>query len=281
MNDFDFSLIFCTIHRTDEPADFLKSLASQGNSFRIQLIVVDQNSDNRLDEILAPYHELFHIEHLHCKPGLSKARNAGLEKAAGKIVAFPDDDCTYPPDLLKNVSSAFRKNLQHGCISGVVMDHTGKKLLSRMKNHSCEINRKNVWRGGMSTAIFVRNSAIGELRFDEALGVGSGTIFGSGEETDFLLNLLEKDVRILYTPGIIVHHPLFLGPWKTDRAWRYGCGFGYVLKKHGDGFPAVCFYAGLQLVRAAQAFFTLKWRKMLFHIVMAAGRMRGFFAEKS
>lgn len=42
----------------------------------------------------------------------------------------------------------------------------------------------------VSCSFFVKREKVGKLRFDERLGVGSGTRFGSGEETDFVLNLI-------------------------------------------------------------------------------------------
>ena len=40
--------------------------------------------------------------------GLSRARNAGLAHVEADLVAFPDDDCVYPPGLLERVARALR-----------------------------------------------------------------------------------------------------------------------------------------------------------------------------
>src|SRR5258708_7045305 len=41
------------------------------------------------------------------RPGLSRARNAGLEASRGTIVAFTDDDCYPAADFLERVCGVF------------------------------------------------------------------------------------------------------------------------------------------------------------------------------
>lgn len=277
---FDFSMILCTLGRTQEIEQFLHSLALQGDDLSIQLIVVDQNTDDRLNEILGRYDDRFTTIHLRTTPGLSKARNLGLTQASGNLIAFPDDDCTYPPGLLVMLQKEFENNPETGVISTLVTDDAGEfSAGGRMLMQPCRITRKNVWWCGVSPSIFIRASAIGDIRFDETLGVGSGTIFGSGEETDLLLAFIEKGIRLDYFPKVVVHHPRFHGPWRMNRGWLYGCGMGRVLRKHRWSFVSVLYYAALQGVRAVQSLLTLRFRKMLFHCAMSMGRIRGYLAK--
>ena len=89
-----FSLILATLNRTGEVDYLLKTLDRQ--TYRnFELIVVDQNADDRLVPLLAPYQANFPILHLQSAKGLSRARNVALEHVSGDIVAFPDDDCAY------------------------------------------------------------------------------------------------------------------------------------------------------------------------------------------
>ncbi len=37
--------------------------------------------------------------------GLSRARNEALPRLEADVVAFPDDDCEYPDDLLERVAA--------------------------------------------------------------------------------------------------------------------------------------------------------------------------------
>jgi hypothetical protein len=71
--------------------------------------------------------------------------------------------------------------------------------------------------------------------FDESLGVGAGTPWGSGEEADFLIRIIDAGYRLYYRPELYVRHEnvtkLFT-PGLVRRADSYGAGMGRVLNKH-------------------------------------------------
>ena len=271
-----FSLILCTLNREQVVREFLGSLAVQIDAPPFEVIVVDQNPDDRLLPILHDYETLFPIRRFRSAPGLSRARNVGLDHVTGEIVAFPDDDCTYPPGILRAVSDAFDADPEMDGLSTLVTDSEGHRFGSFRTAVPQRITPRNVWRCGVSISIFIRTKS-NCARFDETLGVGSGTPFGSGEETDFLLTLLQEERRLEFLPGLVVHHPCFNGPWKMRRGYLYGNGAGRVLRKHGYPVFHVFFAAGLQFVRSLQAFFTLNFPRVLFHLAMAWGRLCGYF----
>ncbi len=271
-----FSLILCTVNREQVVREFLGSLAAQTDAPPFELIVVDQNPDDRLLPILSDYEKLFPVRRFRSAPGLSRARNIGLAQVTGEIIAFPDDDCTYPPGILRSVADAFGADPEMDGLSTLVTDPEGHLFGSFKTTAAQRITVRNVWRCGVSISIFIRSKS-NCARFDETLGVGSGTRFGSGEETDFLLTLLEHGLRLEFRPGLAVHHPCFNGPWKMRRGYLYGCGAGRVLRKHGYSVFQAFFSAGLQLVRTLQALCLLNFPRVLFHLAMAWGRLSGYF----
>src|SRR4051812_21456238 len=96
------SLLLATFGRAEELHPLMQSL--RGQTFRdFELIVIDQNSDDRVAPVLAEYAGDFPIEYLRSTPGHSRAFNAGLASVTGDVVAFPDDDCWYDPDVLERV----------------------------------------------------------------------------------------------------------------------------------------------------------------------------------
>ena len=97
-----FSLVLATVGRTEELNRFFASL-DYATHRNFEVILVDQNPDDRLNSVLDHYDGRFPALHLRSERGLSRARNVGLRRVTGDVVAFPDDDCWYPPNLLNQV----------------------------------------------------------------------------------------------------------------------------------------------------------------------------------
>jgi len=230
------SLVMATVDRSDEPARFLQHLNEQ-TYHDFELIVVDQNQDDRLVSILAPYEGLFPIIHVRTgQRGAARARNLGLLHISGQIVGFPDDDCWYDPEVLQKVSQFFARYTEWAGLSGRAVDIQGKSVAMRFDRQAGMINRYNAWHRGTTFTMFFRYSTIAVYGgFDEELGVGSGTPWGSGEETDYLIKLADQEVRVYYDPGFHVFHPdpLQSSPAKLlQRAGSYGQGLGKVIRKN-------------------------------------------------
>ena len=275
-----FSLILCTINRDQVVREYFESLVRQQDPPSFEVILIDQNTDDRLLPIVADFEHIFPIRRYTASPGLSHARNIGLSYAEGEIIAFPDDDCTYPPNLLKSISDYLSSDRVDG-VSTLVTDQHGKFSGSFMYRSSRRITFSNVWRCGVSISIFAKKAAVGDIRFDESLGVGSGTIYGSGEETDFLLNLIKAKKHLDFRPDMVVNHPVFIGPWTVKRGYLYGNGMGRVLRKHHYTVFRAFYSAMLQWIRALFALVSLNSPRMIFHLAMAYGRLTGYFRKAS
>jgi glycosyltransferase involved in cell wall biosynthesis len=231
-----FSLILGTIERTYEVEFFLSSLELQ--TYRnFELIVVDQNPDDRLVQILAPYKGEFPILHLKSKPGLSRAFNLGLEHASGDLVTFPGDDCQYPSDLLDRVAQFFSHHPETDGLTGRSMDEHGKDTNGTFDTETGMVDRFNVWNRSTAYTFFLRLDSLRGVRFDEDMGPGAGTAWGAGNDHDFLLQFLTKGASLYYDPGFIVLHPDPASQYDDDeglirRAYAYDCGAGHAIRKH-------------------------------------------------
>ena len=102
------SLVIATMGRVRELRDLFDSILAQERA-DLDVILVDQNTDDRLVPIVAEYGGRLPLRHIRTpRPHANAARNLGLRAAIGDIVAFPDDDCTLPPGCLARVAAAFR-----------------------------------------------------------------------------------------------------------------------------------------------------------------------------
>lgn len=233
-----FSLVLATVGRTAELQRFLHSLSLQ--EYRdFELIVVDQNADDRIVPLLAPYQERFSILHLRSEKGLSRARNLGLKRIAGDVIAFPDDDCWYPRNVLSEVANIMRQRDVIDGVTGRSIDDEGKTSQGNFARSAQIVDRDSVWRCGISYTIFLRRVVIEKVGlFDESLGVGAGTPWGSGEETDYLIRALDHGARLRYDPRLAVCHPsksITIDSNVLARAFAYACGWGRVVNKHHYG----------------------------------------------
>jgi glycosyltransferase involved in cell wall biosynthesis len=275
----EFSLIVTTKDRTRELADLLRSLDRQ--RFRsFELIVSDQNADDRLVPVLAPFRQQFPLRHIRSAGGASRGRNAGLPLARGRYAGFPDDDCWYPPDLLAIVSRVFRDHPGWDIVCGRSVDADMRDTQGRWFADVTRANRRNVLRIGIEYTIFARSSALAAAGpFDEALGVGAGTPWGSGEATDFLLSAVEARQTVIYTPEIYVHHPEKVADYSRrarDRHFAYARGFGRVLGKHG--YSLLEAFHHFARPRAGSVFFLARAQpeRSLSHLRVFAGRSLGW-----
>lgn len=230
-----FSLVLGTIGRTDDLKIFLESLDTQ--TYRnFELILVDQNQDDRLSPILVPYADKFPLVHLHTeKKGLTRAKNLGLEYASKDIVGFPDDNCQYPADFLQRVAWFLTKHPEWDGMTGRSIDEGGRDAYLKYDKKSGALNKYNAWRRGAAYSIFVRADRMLGVRFDEEMGPGAGTEWGAGDETDYLLQLIERGASLFYDPNLAAVHPEPITPDNEGvlrRAYSYAYGASHAVRKH-------------------------------------------------
>jgi glycosyltransferase involved in cell wall biosynthesis len=278
------SLVMATVGRTEEVLHMIRSLANQ-NDHNFELIIVDQNSDDRLAlHVQTGLTQGLDIRHVRLEPpGLSAARNLGISLARYEILAFPDDDCWYESTVIGHVRNRFISEPELG---GVVArwEEQAKGLGRPPFTGQLSLHEWRRFRGGeaSSIALFFRRELFNELGgFDERLGVGRW--YGAGEETDFLLRALASGVRLDHAPEARVHHR-FSAERPGD--WRIACrnirrrarGTGAIYAKHQLDAYVIIRGCSAPLLRVL-----LKWRSfrnLAQSWFMVVGRLEGFIRWK-
>jgi glycosyltransferase involved in cell wall biosynthesis len=231
-----FSLITATKDRSTELAHLIASLDEQAVS-DYELLIIDQNEDERLVPIIEKSRRKGKIQRLRSSPGISRARNVGLSVAKGEIIAFPDDDCWYPSEILKNVSDWFDSNRGYDILSVTSRDINGERSGNRWHKDSCDLTAVNIFRTSVSYCCFVRSTEQSrQIRFDQELGLGGNTPYGAGEDTDFVLTAMARGLRGRFEAKWHIGHPrkdVRNESVTADRTYQYGLGMGRVQKKHG------------------------------------------------
>ena len=238
-----FSLVVPTIGRDRELRLLLASLVVQTRQ-NFEVIVVDQSQGDAIAVVVDEFRDRLSITHFRMSQrGLTRARNFGWERARGEILNFPDDDCTWPPNLLAEVEARLDAR---PALDALV---TRVEKMSRTDAKGGLVNRDNIFRRCVEFAVFFRRARMGDLRYDEQIGLNQGTPWAADEGPDLMLRMIDRRMSIEYFPELCIYHPdpLKLSPRKLwARTLGYSRGRGYVLRKHGYSLLTV----GHTLVRS-------------------------------
>lgn len=224
-----FSLIVATCDRRDALKDFFESIRLQQDA-RVEVLVADQNPPGFLESLYDEYRLYFPLIVLPVPVrNASAARNAGILKARGDVIAFPDDDCRYLPHAVARVASLLEKNTTLG---GLLVSWADRPRARPHGDAIRPLDRRDAFHRAGTLVQFYRRDAIEDIRFDPELGPGSA--YGSGEDTDFLLQALAHGVCVGKSREVLIVHPEpdFNDPNLVAKARSYALGRMKLLRKH-------------------------------------------------
>jgi glycosyltransferase involved in cell wall biosynthesis len=279
-----FSLIVPTIGRKDDLERLLHSLQAQTLQ-DFETIIVDQSRSDELIPLIEKFSSALRISHVKMdERGASRGRNRGLEMSIGEICTYPDDDCTYPPNLLETVAQIFDADSGLDAFSARSENEEGTGAETRFDRNGGRITKWNVFKRQIEFAVFYRHDALSDLRFDPNMGPGAGTPFGCDEGLDLLLRLIEQGARVDFRPDLVVYHPVKVNEM-DDRAYArclsYSRGRGYFLRKHQYPLPIVAYWlsrplAGcfLSLLRIRPAWARYYWQRIV-------GTVHGYMSKEA
>jgi glycosyltransferase involved in cell wall biosynthesis len=264
------SLIVATLGRSAELDRLFDSLSGQDRT-DFEVILVDQNSDNRLER-LAAGNGPFQVNWIRTPNirGISRARNIGWRAARGELVIFPDDDCWYPPWLLSR---------------GVELLYAiqGNDINGRYAREPHRINRSNVWISGIEWVTLFKKSALVAVNgFDEDVGVGASTPWQACEGQELLLRALDNGLTCCFDPSFYGHHARFDEiPTEAMRAKgrAYGRGMGYVLRQHNYNYVAAANWIGRPLIRLLLSAAKVDLAGCAYFFNVSLGRLEGYLGR--
>jgi glycosyltransferase involved in cell wall biosynthesis len=265
-----FSLIVATVSRTNEIRRLLESLTQQESS-DYEVILVDQNDDDRLSDVMDEFAGRVPLRRIFSPKGVSRARNNGIREASGEIIAFPDDDCWYSPGLLPKIDRWFRDHPKYSIFAVGAVDEEGTPSGNRWLQSSCDLLPINIFRTTFCSSLFLRWGAICGNGFDEEID--------RGEETDLVLRILGFGLRGRFDRAWHIGHPrrdMLSGGIAKERADSYGRGMGYVLRKHSL-FSLWVVLVGYDFLRGLVVTLSGQRSAALLCFAHARGLARGFF----
>lgn len=276
-----YSLIIATLEDDGELCQCLDSLVRLEPGPPFEVIIVDQNGDDRLLSVISKYDKTLTIQHLQVPfQGASKARNFGAQLAQGKWLGFPDDDCQLLPDLLVQVDLLASTNSRVQVITGKTIDADGAANVLRWGTQSKAFSRWTMFGCLTEATLFVqREIFLTTNGFDERFGPGAQ--FPAAEGIDLMNRLfveMGNDLAI-YSPAIRMQHPTKIPPWNLWAAKRfqaYAKGNGALIAK---SFQPHMVYWGLRTAGGAFIhILSLQGWKSLAYAARLLGLVTGFFS---
>jgi GT2 family glycosyltransferase len=232
----DCSVVICTHadERWDQLVLGVASVLDQHPAAREVIVVVDHNPA-LADRVRARFADVIVVPNPQA-PGVSNARNAGIARASGEVVAFLDDDAVAAPDWLARLCDAYA-DPRVVCVGGEVVPiwETARPGWFPPEFHwvvGCS------YRGMPAASAVVRNPiganmSVRRWVFDEVglfdAGFGRLGLNPAGcDETELCLRVAAAlpGTQIRYEPAARVHHHV---PGKRA-TWAY-----FVSRCRGEG----------------------------------------------
>jgi len=225
------TIVVCTYNREEWLPGCLSSLEPQCNDDSVEVLVIDNNSNDATASIAHEYTDrLPNFKYFfEGTQGLSHARNLGFTEAQGEYVAFIDDDAKANSGWVKAIIKFFES---YPDASGVGGQHKAFSLVpipawfpneygSRCLGNITRLLQEGEWISG--TNMVFKRSALSEIGgFDTSIGM-TGAKVSYGEETQLTMRMLERGMRIYYCAEMCVGHAIL--PYKLKLRWLLHSNF--------------------------------------------------------
>jgi hypothetical protein len=187
----------------------VRSLDAQGVEIELHLVVRGALEPDTHPPPVPPDVGRLIVHGAPAGTGLSRARNIALReaRASGALdradaVAFPDDDCWYPPLLLAHVAEHLA---DWDIVMGSYSESSPEPDYRRFPAEGGELGWRVAYEQTASVTQFYRPAAVLDVGlFDERFGVGAS--YPSAEDADFLVRAIAAGRRCLYEPTLVVGH---------------------------------------------------------------------------
>jgi hypothetical protein len=223
-------LAVATRDRASRLRDALLPSLRQAVAAGYRVVVVDQSRDSATADLLADVG----VCYLRSEPGLSRARNVAVAATTEPLIAFTDDDVTFPDGWLAGIVAAFDRHEAAGGVLGRAATPDGRLLPGAPPGEYRWPTTPFQLGSGFNMA-FRREALQDAGPFDEDLGAGGR--FPAAEDTDMFYRVLRAGWPLVCSDDITLVHHDWRSPTEERRTqWAYGIGAGAQTASHvADG----------------------------------------------
>ena len=247
------SVVILTWNSERQVEACLASLEQGLRAFAIEVIVVDNGSQDRTREVIRRVRPATRLVCNAENRGVAPARNQGIRLARGKYVVLLDDDTTVQPGALDCLVrymeerpetglcgpklTATDGTLQLSCRQfPTLIDKLARRLPPRLVRPLTRAVEMADWDHQTVRAVdyvigacqLIRRRALQEV------GLLDERIFYGPEDVDLCLRLRQAGWQVIYHPDAVVAHEerrATRSLW-SGLTWKHVCGLGYFFCKH-------------------------------------------------
>jgi GT2 family glycosyltransferase len=232
MKSLAISVIICTKNRVQDFKNTVVSLTRQ-NRLPDELIVIDSSDNTAIKEFITSGDFPFESCYFHVGPGLTYARNIGIQQSNGDLLLFFDDDVELELNYISYVEQVFLNDEHNeiGAVGGRILNESSEEnttpfsyfkrkvfdfiryvfLLSRLGSGRFRYSGMPTQPHASSESSYIeclsggcmafRREVFGKVRFDEKL-IGYGHV----EDADISKQILTAGYKIYYEARAALDH---------------------------------------------------------------------------
>jgi len=238
MNDFSPSVIIPVHNGERTIGRAIEAVLRQRDVGPVEVIVVDDGSTDKTEEIVAAYSSVKYIRQKNAGP--ATARNRGAREARGDLLCFTDADCVPHDDWLARM-------IKH-CHDPSVAAVAGSYGIANPDNvlAAC-VHQEIRYRHDQRMGAYIRafgsyNVGIKRKVFDELGGFNAAYRQASGEDNELSYRIIAAGYKIYFARESLVdhYHPTRLIAYLRDQSrhgyWRARMYVGHPAMSKGDDY---------------------------------------------
>lgn len=206
--NFDFSIIIPVYNRPQEIEEVLHSLTQQDFKDNFEVIIVEDGSTEKVDEIVKQFRKQLNIQYFFKEnTGAGFSRNFGMEKARGNYFIILDSDVILPKHYLSSVKNKLTTNFTDA-FGGPDKAHESFTNLQKAINYSMTsvlttggIRGKKKAVGKFQPRSF--NMGLSKKAFESTKGYSA---MKAGEDIDLTFRLWENGFKTQLIEEAYVYH---------------------------------------------------------------------------
>ncbi len=231
---FTVSVIICTKNRIQDLKKTLTSLTFQ-HCMPEEVVVVDASDATDTQEFMAQENFPFEALYFHVGPGLTYARNVGVQKSRGDFLFFFDDDVELDPNYISDAKRVFEHDRRGeiGAVGGRILNFDSENvkkatLLFKFKRRVFDFLREVFLLSELGNGYFrysgmpTQPHASSESRYMECLSGGCMAFrrevferikfdenligYGHVEDADISKQVLTAGYKIYYEASATLNH---------------------------------------------------------------------------